>query len=97
MDVLIAYIQFKMANINDGYGLSEKEIVDVLVNVYKDSNTIEVEGKKPIYNFDPYESWEKWCVIASAVETIEAFEVEGLNNKLQEFNLKAISLMQKEG
>lgn len=82
MDLLLAYMQFKLSNIEEGYALGQEEITPILSSLYE---TAELPKQKKFdYEFDLYINWEQWCGIASQVEEIELFDREELDELLRE-------------
>lgn len=82
MEYLVAYIQFAFWDIAKDYALSPDNIVLVLSNLYK-AEKEDIHGEEKYYIIDIKDNWERYCSIATIIQSIELFEDKRLKSLLE--------------
>lgn len=80
---LVAFIEFKSADIDECYGVDQEEVAEVLSKLYG-ATMLDDDGECPdAVEIDQYINWERYCGIAEEIEKIEEFQREELNSMLE--------------
>lgn len=79
MQYLIAYIQFVFYEIAPDYGLSPKQIGNILSDVYGFDNIQSADDSSVI---DMFDIWEKYCMAIDVILNIRMFQNEKLHDGL---------------
>lgn len=86
MDLLIAYFQFKMWDIDDMYSFGQEDAVPILCELY---NIKQIEETDNInVEIDLYENWEKWCGFSREIENMNILHRDGLQEALETIEIK---------
>ena len=59
-DVICAYIQFNAFEVDENYGMSETDVIEILIEFYDCSLESDC-GHVDVYYMDLFENWEHFC------------------------------------
>ncbi|MGP3788446.1 hypothetical protein [Paenibacillus sp. 1A_MP2] len=87
MEFLIAYIQLQASDIDPHYGMSEDEVMDIVLMLY--DNPVEIIEYDPdICEIDLFLNWETWCGYDKEIMDMELFRQDELQSVLRNIVLE---------